>query len=59
MVEAAELEKRWMGDVGAWCLPGYGVPLAVILLKEGENKCLVLSKHIFSTDRQKRGLHSA
>lgn len=30
-VEVAELVKRWMGDVGAWCLPGYGVPLALIL----------------------------
>lgn len=46
-VEVAELVKRWMGDVGAWCLPGYGVPLALILLKEGENKCFVLSRDIF------------
>ena len=46
-VEGAELVKRWIGDVGAWCLPGYGVPLALILLKEEKNKCFVLSWGIF------------
>lgn len=25
-----------MGDVGAWCLPGYGVPPALILSKDGK-----------------------
>lgn len=33
-VGVAELLKRWIGDVGVWCLPGYGVPLAPILVKE-------------------------
>lgn len=30
----AELVKRWTGDVDIWCLPGYGVPLALILVEE-------------------------
>ncbi len=46
-VEAAELLKRWTGDVGAWCLPGYGVPLPLILFKESKHKCVFLSKDIF------------
>lgn len=53
--EVAELVKRWMGDVGAWCLPGYGVPLALILWKEEKNKCFVLSRDIFPLKDREEG----
>lgn len=53
--EVAELVKRWMGDVGAWCLPGYGVPLALILWKEEKNKCFVLSGDIFPLKDREEG----
>jgi len=52
-VQVAEVVKRCMGDVGALCLPGYGLPLARILLKEEEMNALFSHKTFF-TEREER-----
>lgn len=46
-VEVAELFKRWVGDIGAWCLPGYGVPLALILFKKKKKMNVLFSPKVF------------
>lgn len=54
-VDAAELVKWWLGDVAAWCLPGYGVPLALILLKDGKVNALFSPKTFFPLKDREQG----